>query len=143
MLIRAEQMAVFQKRADDDFVRRLNSHLREKYEATVVRLPDKESTVGELSDEELNQLINIGIERARKFGISYESATAAFVAMMFYLAPNFSEHEAANPHLKDENTEPNARMDKLLDKLTKEDWERIKRAYDVNAWKPNGEDIKE
>jgi hypothetical protein len=107
-----------------------------------VRLPDKDTTIGELSDEELDELINIGIKRARKFSISYESPTAAFVAMMFYLAPNFSEHETAEPHLKDENVEPNARMDNLLDKLTKEDWERIKRAYDVNAWKSNGEDVK-
>lgn len=142
MLIRAEQMSVFQKRAEDDFVLRLSAHLREKYEGTVVRLPDKEATVASLSDEELNELVNISIKRAQKFGISYESTIAAFTAMMFDAAPNFSEHERAEPILKDKNVEPNSRMDKLLEQLTAEDWKKIKRGYDVNAWKSSGKDIK-
>ena len=139
MLIRAEQMAVFQKRADDDFVRRLNAHLRENYETTVVRLPDKENTVSELSDEELSELINVCVERSRQNGFSYESAIAAFSAIMFDVAPNFSEHEIAQPILEDENIEPNSRVDKLLEQLTEDDWATIKGSYDVNAWKPKSE----
>jgi hypothetical protein len=140
MLIRAEQMAVFQKRADDDFARRLGAHLRENYETTVVRLPDKETTVAELSDDELNALVNIGIERSRQNGFSYESTISAFTAIMFDVAPNFSEHEIAQPILKDENAEPNSRIDKLLEQLTEEDWNTIKNSYDASAWKPKSED---
>lgn len=142
MLIPAEQMSVFQKRKEDDFARRLSAHLREKYETTVVRLSEKETTVSELSDEELNALVHVCIKRAQKFGISYESAIAAFTAIMFDAAPNFPEHEIARLHLKDENVKPNSRVDNLLEQLTVEDWKTIKRAYDVNAWKPNGEDVK-
>lgn len=142
MLIRKEQMSVFQKLAEVEFARRLSAHLREKHPETVVRLPDKEATVSALTDEELNELVNISIKRAQKFGISYESTIAAFTAMMFDAAPNFSEHERAGPILKDKNVEPNSRIDKLLEQLTAEDWKKIKRDYDVNAWKSSGKDVK-
>ena len=57
MIIRSQQMEVFETAAEEDFVRRLGTHLRENYANSLVRLPDKESVVKELDEETLNELV--------------------------------------------------------------------------------------
>jgi hypothetical protein len=138
--VRPEQMAVFTSIAEANFAQRLAAHLRAQYAETVVHLPDSSPTVKELQDETLHLLIIEGIKRGRNHGLSYENAVAAFIAIMFEVAPNFDIHSLVEPFLKDESIAPNSRLDPLLNQLTKQDWETVRSAYDVNAWRQIEED---
>ncbi len=141
MIIRSQQMEVFESAAQEDFVRRLATHLRENYADSLVRLPDQESVVKELSEETLDSLVKISIERARKYEITFESSISAFTAIMFDVAPNFDQHSMSKLCLKDESVEPNARLNELLKILTDEHWEKMRSDYDVNAWQPSSENV--
>lgn len=134
MMIRAEQMSAFEDAAEEKFVRRIAVHLLENYSSAVVRLPDSESTVGELPEETLHTLVRSSIERARRYEMDFESSISAFTAIRFEVSPNFDKHRLSQVLLKDENVEPNARLDELLEVLTEKNWETIRGEYDVNAW---------
>jgi len=134
MLIRAEQMTVFEATAEEKFARRLTVHLLENYPTAVVRLPDTESAVNELPAETLHSLVIVSIERARSYGLTFESSISAFSAVMFEVAPNFDTHRLSQVMLHDENIEPDARLDELLEVLTEKNWETIRGDYDVNGW---------
>lgn len=133
--IRAEQMTVIEAVAQENFVRRIAAHLLAEYPKAVVSLPDDEkSTVDELPEETLHDLIRVGIERARGHELTFESAIAAFVAVMFEVAPNFDTHRLSQVLLNDEEIEPNARLDELLNVLNEKNWEAIREDYDPKAW---------
>ena len=129
-------MSVIQSAAEENFAQRLGKHLRARYSDAVVILPDRETTVGELADADFLPLVQISIDRARSRDFSFESSISAFSALMFRVAPNFDAHELAQPFLTDENIEPNARLDSMIEQLTEKDWETIKKTYDASAWKP-------
>lgn len=139
MIIRAEQMDVFRSAAEENFEQRLIRHLRENYADSVVRLPETESPLSELSEETLHSLVKVSIERARSYGLSFESSISAFSALMFEAAPNFDAHNLSSLCLHDENIAPNERIDEILNLLTEEHWERIRKDYDARAWQPNAE----
>ena len=139
MIIRSRQMEVFEAAAEEDFVRRLTEHLLENYAKSVVRLPDQESAVIDLPKETLDLLVRRSIERARRYGLSFESLISAFSAVMFDVAPNFDEQSVSKLCLNDENVEPNERLNELLKLLTDKQWEKIRADYDVNSWLANKE----
>lgn len=143
MLIRAEQMTAFEGNAEENFVRQIAAHLLEDYAKTIVRLPDQQATVDELPADVLHSLIRHSIERARHYGLDYESSIAAYSAVMFDVAPNFDKHRLSQVMLKDKNIEPNARLDELLETLSEKNWETIRGDYDVNAWQPETEEAEE
>ena len=135
MLIRAEQMTVFENAAADGFVQRIAKHLLENYAPAIVRLPENATTtVGELSKEKLSSLVEVSIECARRYGLSYESSIAAFTALMFEVAPNFDSHRLIKMLLNDQSIEPEKRLDELLKVLNEKNWETIRGEYDETAW---------
>ena len=135
--IRAEQKVVIEAVAQENFVRRIAAHLLEEYSKAVVILPsDEKLTVDELPEETLHNLVRVGIERARGHGLTFESAISAFTAVMFEVAPNFDTHRLSQVLLNDEEVEPNARLDELLNVLSEKNWESIREDYDPKAWKP-------
>lgn len=134
MIIRTEQLDTFEKAAEDRFVTDLAGHLRQDYAAAQVRLPERETTVAELSDEELYPLVRQGIRRARYYELTHESTISAFTAVMFEVAPNFDRHNMSQICLKDKTIDPNERLDEILNLLTDEHWDKIRDDYDVNAW---------
>ncbi len=139
MMIRAEQMSVFETTAEEKFVRRLAAHLLENYGTAVVRLPDLESTVNELPEETLHSLVKNSIARARRYELTFESSISAFTAIRFEVSPNFDRHRLSQVMLNDEHIEPDARLDELLEVLTEKNWETIRGEYDVNAWQEEPE----
>lgn len=139
MLIRSEQMDVFEIAAEENFIRRLCEHLRDQYANAVVRLPDHETVVADLPSETLNLLVRNCVERARKHDLSYESSIAVFTALMFEVAPNFDTHQLCQVLLNDEEVEPNDRLDELINVLTEKNWESIRSNYDINAWQLNAD----
>lgn len=140
MLIRSEQMTMFQTEAEEGFVRRLSAHLLEHYAKSLVRTPDIEAAVEELSEETLHSLIRSSIDRARSYDISFESSIAAFSAVMFEVAPNFDKHRLSEVLLNDEEVDPNNRLDALLEVFTEKNWDSVRESYDINAWQPAAEE---
>ena len=137
LTVRTEQMAVIEAVAQENFVRRIVAHLLAEYPKAVVTLSDDEKmAVDELPEETLNDLVRVGIERARGHSLTFESAITAFTAVMFEVSPNFDEHRLCQVLLNDEDVEPNERLDELLNVLTKKNWESIREDYDPKAWKP-------
>jgi hypothetical protein len=137
LTIRAEQKAVVEAVAEENFVNRLAGHLRKEYSNAVVTLPvDDKFTVAELALETLHELVRVGIARARGYGKTHESAISAFTAVMFEVSPNFDTHRLCQVLFNDEEVEPNRRIDEVLDVLTEKNWESIRADYDPNAWKP-------
>lgn len=147
LLIRPEQMTAIEESAEEKFARRIIAHLLEQYANSAVTLPDSKSTVAELPEETLDTLARNSIEYARSYGLNQESSIAAFSALRFEVAPNFDKHNLSRVILSDENYEPNARIDQLLEILTEKNWETIQKTYDPEAWflkfeAPEAEDAK-
>lgn len=127
LIIRKEQMEAFEPQAEAAFVDRVVMHLREEHAEAVGRLPD----------DVLQEMINNGLARGRKYGLSWESSLTAFVALMFEIAPNFDEHPRIQQVLRDESVPPDSRIDMLLERISDQDWEEAERRYDANAWFPD------
>src|SRR5882762_6741284 len=134
LTIRNDQIQSFDNVADEMFVDRVSQYLREHHADTAIQLPEAASTVQDLNDETLHDLVCHGITRAREYGISYESTLAAFVVLQFETAPNFDDHPLLHRVLKDDRVEPNLRIDRLLERATPENWEAVKARYDAAAW---------
>jgi hypothetical protein len=142
LIIRSEQMAVFET-SGDDFVLRLTKHMREDYGETVVRLPAEETAVKDLTDETLEKLVRVCIERAHSYGLTFESAISAYCAVMFETAPNFDQYNLCQLCLKDENIDPNKRLDEIITLFSEDNWKKVDDHYDVNAWEMDHEDVEE
>lgn len=123
--IRQAQMNVLQKQlAEKDFVRRVIAFLRTECPEDIEQHPQ----------EQWQTMVINGISRARRYGITYESSIAAFVALMFQYAPNFDEHVHIHAILTDMEVPPDTRI-KLLGECTlDEDWEAVLSLYDAAAW---------
>ena len=132
--IRSEQMKAFGPAADSAFVRRVAGYLREKHADAGLQLSTGVSTIKEMPDDALHQIVRNGIARARAFGMSYQSDLAAFVVIMLEAAPNFDEHPLIRRILRDENVPPNSRIDRLMEQATEQNWEAVKASYDPAAW---------
>lgn len=128
-------MLVMEALAQESFVRRIARHLRENFPKSVVELPDKlKAPVEALDEETLFDLVRTGIEKAKGYGLTLESSIAAFVAVMFEVAPNFDSHRLCQVLLRDKELEPDNRIGELLKVLTEKNWEAIHAEYDPQAW---------
>ncbi len=79
-------------------------------------------------------MIRNGISRARRYGISVESSLAAFVDLVFTVAPNFDEQAQIHAVLKDPSVPPDARVELLGEATLPQDWEQADDLYDEAAW---------
>lgn len=140
LTVRQEQMEVMEAVAQAGFERRVADHLRADYASSIVKLPDGgEFPVSELLDETLLKLVSAGIARARGHLMKNESPIVAFVALMFDVSPNFDKHRLCQVLLADEEHEPDERIGPLIDVLTDENWDSIRKDYDPKAWEEQPE----
>lgn len=136
--IRAEQMKPFRDAADAAFLRRVADYVRYEHAEHAVHLPGGSYTVEQLPDDLLLALVGRGVERARAYGMTWESSLTAFVVLTFVVAPNFDEHPLVRRVLGDEQTEPDLRIDGLNESVTDENWEAARQSYDAGAWGVEG-----
>ena len=135
LTVRGEQMEVMQGVSEANFERRISTHLRQSYPASVVKLPDGgEFPVAELLEETLDRLVRASIGKARAYEMKQESSISAFAALMFDVAPNFDEHRLCTVLLGDEEKPPDARIDDILTVLTEKNYESIRKDYNPRAW---------
>jgi hypothetical protein len=132
--IRPEQFAVFQPIAERAFVRRVVEHLRENHADVVVQFPNEVMLIKQIADEQFYALVRRGIVRARALGMDWESGITAFVVLMFVAAPNFDQHPLIQRVLKDEKVTANSRVEQLWERTSEENWEAVRKNYDVKAW---------
>ena len=124
--IRPEQHAEFKRAAEAGFVDRTIGFLQEK-------LPDQ---AGRLSPELLRQRVEIGIARARTYGITWQSSMLTFVTLMFEIAPNFDEHPRILAVLTDDHIAPDYRPKELLNRISGKVWGEVRQLAHSSAWAP-------
>jgi hypothetical protein len=132
--IRSEQLEVFNPTAERAFQRRVVEYLRENHAGVAVQFPDGVTTVVKIPEDKLSEIVRIGLERARNYGMTWESSLCAFVVLMFVAAPNFDEHPLIERVLKDESVEPDSRIDQLWERTSEQNWEAVKQKYDAKTW---------
>jgi hypothetical protein len=132
--IRPEQFAVFQPVAERAFVRRVVEYLRENHPDVVVQFASEVMLIKQIGDEKLYMLVRRGIVRARALGMDWESSITAFVVLLFITAPNFDLHPLIQRVLKDERVPANSRIEQLWERTSEENWEAVRKNYDVKAW---------
>lgn len=113
LIIRQSQMDILQEHAEEDFVRRVMAHLREKQDAETYQL----------NDQQLRERVKFGIEKARGYDLTWEEPIAFFVQLMFAVSPIFDEQENIRDILDAPYDEPNEKMDYLVKYTTDEDWD--------------------
>jgi len=134
MVIRDQQMEALNRSAQARFVRQLAEYLRANHGSTVVRLAHGEPAVNAIQSDQLESLVQAGVDRAGSYGFSWRSSVAAFVVTMFVVAPNFHEDQFVNELLSDRDIEPDYRMDTALERVTEEQWDQIRQTYNRKAW---------
>ena len=120
----------------DRQIERLNGFAEENFidELTVDVRDLHGDLVGGLSDEELRELVETGVARARRHGLTLEDTIGTFVSWMFEFAPNFDEQEKIKKMLAEESLAPDDRIDLVAEFTTEEDWAQAEALYDDAAW---------
>lgn len=88
--------------------------------------------------ELLRGMITTGIERARSHGLAKPEDIAAFVAVMFEVAPNFDEQREIKAILDDANFPPSDRFYQLFERASDETWLDAEKRYDDLVWFKTG-----
>lgn len=132
------QFDAFSDVADGAFAGRIAAHLRQNHPDVTVKLRSRVSSIRDLSDTALEELILKGISRSRGYGLTYENSIAAFVVLMFVIAPNFDSGSKIKRILNDSSIPADSRMQKVLEEGRDVDWMEARSRYDVQAWEESG-----
>lgn len=122
--IRPEQLAAFERQAQETFGDRLFQHLKEAHS----------EALEQLSPDVLRARVRAGIARARQQGFVWESSLTAYVALMFEIAPNFDQHPVIRAILQEDSSDPEARISRLAVDVPDEVWEEAERLSDDADW---------
>ena len=123
LVIRPDQMEVLQSAVEEEFVHRIARHLR-----------SERVELGSIPPSDLYEMIRTGIARARGYGMQSENTLAAFVGLMFGVAPNFDDVPAIRRVPTDPEVLPDARVDELWRATTDADWEQARTGRDPETW---------
>jgi len=132
-----KQLLAFPPLAERAFVSRVVEYLRNNYPETTIKLPAGIVQLINIPDNSIFEMVEIGISRARKYGIRWESNLAAFVILMFLAAPNFDRQTQVLEVLRSNAIEPESKIDELWEWTTDTEWELIDKSYDPTAWNLN------
>jgi hypothetical protein len=93
--------------------------------------------VKDYSDKLVDDMIRIGMGRAKSRELSLAEDIAAFVSVMFEIAPNFDTQKEIDHVFKDENYQPTERFSQLWERVSDEAWKEAEANYDVKIWFPD------
>lgn len=94
--------------------------------------------VSDYHDGQLNAMLKIGIERAQSHKLTGAEDIAAFVAIMFEIAPRFDEQSEIAAVLTDEKFSPDQRFNQLFQRVPPQAWIDAGKRYDDSFWFPDG-----
>lgn len=92
--------------------------------------------VADYADDELGTMVKIGIERAQANGLTGAEDIAAFVAVMFEVAPRFDEQPEIRQVLDDERFAPADRLNRAFQSVDDAAWLQAGKRYDDSFWFP-------
>lgn len=111
--------------SEDRFVEHLVSHIKTE---------DPEIST-EYTDDELRNMVRVGIKKAEGYGFKLSEDQSAFVAIMFEVAPNFDSQPEIRSVLEETDLTPSARLEKLWSEAVPDTvWEKASEEYDESAW---------
>lgn len=100
-----------------------------------IRQANPERVAG-YDDEKLRNMVKIGIARAKSHELKRGQDIAAFVAVMFEVAPKFDEQETIKQVLSDANFPPEERFYQMFERVADEDWLKAETLYEDTYWFP-------
>lgn len=124
LTIREKQIQHFIAKDDSELV---------KFIAETIREANPER-VADYDDKKLEGMVKIGIDRARSHALERGEDIAAFVALMFEIAPNFDEQEEIKVVLEDTNYTPSERINQLWKRTSDETWIEAEKSYKSEVW---------
>jgi hypothetical protein len=129
--LRPEHVEALRPQVEANFRQRLMRHLRNE------RVPG----VDEISDNQLEERIRFGIDRARKYEFKWPVNFATFVAFMFRFAPDFDKHPHVHAVLTDSSIDCEYRFNVLVEQISDSEWQEIMRDADLTLWRPAREQV--
>jgi hypothetical protein len=127
LIIRKEQIQHFIAETDEQLVKLIAGIMREANSARVT----------DYSNETLEAMVKIGIERARTHDFERAEDIAAFVAVMFEISPNFDENSEVKAILEDESFPVEERFKQLWGRVSDETWRELENKYNARVWFPD------
>ena len=127
LVIRNEQIQEFIATDDDQLARVVAESVRK---AVGERVEGYE-------DAELERMVRLGFERARSHGLTGAEDIAAFIAIMFEVAPRFDEQEDIRAVLDDPSFPPSIRLYQVFDRASDDAWNEAARRYEDSFWFPD------
>jgi hypothetical protein len=94
--------------------------------------------ISEYDDKTLEKMAEIGIERARSRGLSKTQNIAAYVAIMFEIAPRFDEQAEVAAVFADKRFSSDVRFEQLFQRVSQQAWIEAGKLYDDSFWFPDG-----
>jgi len=87
-------------------------------------------------DGALRDMVRIGIRKAESYGFTAADDQAAFVSIMFEVAPNFDDQDEIRAVLEESSLKPSYRLEKLFSSVVPEEaWDKAEENYKEEAWK--------
>lgn len=127
LVIRQEQIQHFIAEDDIALVRLIRQIMRE---CCPVRVEN-------YSDKILDGMIKLGMEKAKKHNFAKAETVAAYVAVMFEIAPNFDEQPMIKQVLEDPNYVVDDRFFQLWQRVDEKVWQEAEDGYDAKMWFPD------
>ena len=127
LVIRNEQIQHFIAQDDDDLVRLIRQIMRECCPGRVENY----------SDKVLDGMIKLDLEKAKKHNFAKAETIAAYVTVMFEIAPNFDEQPPIKQVLEDNNYVVDDRFFQLWQRVDDKIWQEAEQSYDAKMWFPD------
>ena len=126
LVIRQEQMDALIKGTDDEWVETLVRQTKE----------DDPEISKKYDDDALRSMVRVGIKKAEHYGFTAADDQAAFVSIMFEVAPNFDDQDEIRAVLEESGLKPSYRLEKLFSSAVPEEvWDKAEENYKEEAWK--------
>jgi hypothetical protein len=124
LVIRKEQMRVFERAGDVAFCRKAADYIRSEYPVVVA----------DLSPNELLAQVELAFERASRFHFTIQASVLGYIVLMFTVAPEFDTHPSIHEILHQDWIPPDARLAYLAEAISPEEWDEARSAGDQTFW---------
>ncbi len=126
LIIREEQIQHFIAVDEEQLVKVISRAIREANAERVAGYDDKK----------LAKMVKTGIKRAKSHDLEKAQTIAAFVAVMFEIAPKFDEQEEIKTVLGDALFPPDERFYQLFERVSDDGWREAETLYEDTFWFP-------
>lgn len=133
LIIREEQIQHFIAADEEQLVEVISG---------AIRFLNEERVAG-YDKTKLEKMVKIGIERAKSHELTRAQDIAAFVAVMFEVAPKFDEQEQIKMVLSDTTFSPDERFYQLFERVSEDAWLEAETLYEDTLWFPAREESNE